>query len=193
MSKVNIKNLDSHSIITIDDRSYFLEFVMTKNKMFRIYKNKRQFFNPKFKEEKEKFIKNKEDFELVDKLSFKEQIDKKSEKYSGFKFSEYKPRKPIFVSVDNINKKYENDIKQIQEKFSNYCKLHKIEMKNTKIKLELPFEIGYRKNGSNEYEILVPEALFEELTDRNARELVNYVVKKMNKKDKEFEYTINYI
>lgn len=205
MSKLVIRNLDSHSIVSIDDRSYFLEFIMTKQKELRIYKNKNQFFNPQFKETKEKFISNKNDFELIEQLTFKKQIDKNSEEYSGFKFTMYNPRKPIFMSHKFINPKYNDDIKLIQNKYANYCKLHKIDLDNIKIKLDLPFEIGYKKNEGGEckmgykkiesssYTILVPASLSRELSDNNTKELVNYCAKQINKKDQVFVYTIEFI
>ena len=193
MSKLVIRNLDSHSIVSIDDRSYFLEFIMTKQKELRIYKNKNQFFNPQFKETKEKFISNKNDFELIEQLKFEKQIDKNSEEYSGFKFTFYNPRKPIFMNHKFINQKYQDDIKLIQDKYVNYCKLHKIDLNNIKIKLDLPFEIGYKKTETGDYEILVPASLSKELSDKNVKELVNYCVKQVNKNDQVFQYTINYI
>lgn len=193
MSKLVIRNIDSHSIVSIDDRSYFLEFIMTKQKELRIYKNKNQFFNPQFKETKEKFISNKNDFELIDQLKFEKQIDKNSEEYSGFKFTLYNPRKPIFMSHKFINQKYNDDIKMIQDKYVNYCKLHKIDLNNIKIKLDLPFEIGYKKTETGDYEILVPASLSRELSDKNVKELVNYCVKQVNKNDQVFQYTIKYI
>lgn len=193
MSKLIIRNLDSHSIVSIDDRSYFLEFIMTKQKELRIYRNKKQFFNPQFKETKEKFISNKNDFELIEQLKFEKQIDKKSEEYSGFKFTFYTPRKPIFMSHKFVNQKYNDDIKLIQNKYINYCQLHKIDLDNIKIKLELPFEIGYKKTESGNYEILVPSSLSKELSDKNVKELVNYCVEQINKNDQIFQYTIKYI
>ena len=193
MSKLVIRNLDSHSIVSIDDRSYFLEFIMTKQKELRIYKNKNQFFNPQFKETKEKFISNKNDFELIEQLKFKKQIDKNSEEYSGFKFTMYNPRKSIFMSHKFINPKYNEDIKLIQDKYVNYCKLHKIDLDNIKIKLDLPFEIGYKKTETGDYEILVPASLSKELSDKNIKELVNYCVKQVNKNDQVFVYTIHFI
>lgn len=193
MSKLVIRNLDSHSIVSIDDRSYFLEFIMTKQKELRIYKNKNQFFNPQFKETKEKFISNKNDFELIDQLKFEKQIDKNSEECSGFKFTLYNPRKPIFMAHKFINPKYNNDIKMIQDKYVNYCKLHKIDLNNIKIKLDLPFEIGYKKTETGNYEILVPASLSRELSDKNVKELVNYCAKQVNKNDQVFQYTIKYI
>lgn len=194
MSKLSIRNIDSHSIAIIDNRSYFLEFVMTKNKALRISKNKNHFFNYNFDKKKndEKYIKNDTNMKLIKDLKFSKPIDKESKDYKDFKFANYQPRKSIYVSNKYINSDYKSDFKKIFMRNSRYCKLHKINEQDIKIEVDIPFEIGYKKD-DNKYEFLVPHALSKDLLNSNLRELVLWGLEKYGDKNKDIEYKITYI
>ena len=194
MSKLTIRNLDSHSIAIIDNRSYFLEFVMSKNKALRITKNKNHFFNYNHnkKNDNDKYITNDPKMRLVKDILFDKDFDKKSDKYKDYKFAEYNPKKTIYVSNKNIQSDYKADFRKIFIRNSKYCKLHRINESDIKIEVDIPFEIGYKKN-ENKYEFLIPSVLSKDLTNQNIRELVLWGLEKYGDKNRDIEYTINYV
>jgi hypothetical protein len=183
------RNLDSHSLATFGNRSYFLEFVLTnKNKALKIYKNKNEFYNINSKSDNDKFIKNPDDFKLIDGIKFE---TKPSD--SNYKFETYSPKNKIFVSNTKIKSKYKTDFDKIYRRYKRYCEIHRIKSTDVKIEVDTPFEIGYMKQ-NDEYKIIVPKILSKDLSNSNVKELVNYVLNKYGEKNsiKTIKYIITY-
>jgi hypothetical protein len=92
---------------------------------------------------------------------------------------------------------YEPDA--LEGRYIHYVKLSggvpyhdKINEQDIKIEVDIPFEIGYKKDG-NKYEFLVPHALSKDLLNSNLRELVLWGLEKYGDKNKDIEYKITYI